>query len=328
MLATSLKTCWFTTGWPEYVGMTARSRLRRGHATANVPRCQAPFRGSATPASARSATPFGPTSRPVRSSERASASTPTAARSSTSGADGPTPRPHRPWDRDTIACVFSSTKGLAAIALLMLVERGAVDLDAPVARYWPEFAAAGKDELPVRYLLTHEAGLSAIGKPLPFGSLSDWDVMVDALAEQEPWWEPGTGHGYHGVTFGHLVGEVAAPRRRPHARRLPPRRAGGPRSASTSTWGCPESEEAAHRRHGQRPDGPLAPDVLLALEARRLGPKSFGNPPDCNLVEHTNSRAVPRAPRSPPPTGTRTRARWQRLRRARQRRNASTASRS
>src|SRR4029079_15922240 len=74
----------------------------------------------------------------------------------------------RPWDRDTIACVLSSTKGIAAIALLMLVEREAVDLDAPVPRYWPEFAAAGKEELPVRYLLTHEAGLSAISRPLPF----------------------------------------------------------------------------------------------------------------------------------------------------------------
>ena len=114
----------------------------------------------------------------------------------------------RPWEQDSIACVFSCTKGIAAIALLLLVDRGAVDLDSPVARYWPEFAAAGKDALPVRYLLTHEAGLSAIGKPMPFGSLSDWHAMVDALAEQEPWWEPGTGHGYHGVTFGHLVGEV------------------------------------------------------------------------------------------------------------------------
>jgi CubicO group peptidase (beta-lactamase class C family) len=114
----------------------------------------------------------------------------------------------RAWERDSITCVFSCTKGLAAIALLRLVDRGAVDLDAAVSRYWPEFAAAGKDTLPVRYLLTHEGGLSAIGKPMPFGSLSDWDAMVTALAEQAPWWQPGTGHGYHGVTFGHLVGEV------------------------------------------------------------------------------------------------------------------------
>ncbi len=114
----------------------------------------------------------------------------------------------RPWERDTIACVFSCTKGLAAMALLRLVDAGRVDLDAPVATYWPEFATAGKADLPVRYLLTHEAGLSAISRPMPFGSLSDWDAMVDALAAQEPWWEPGSGHGYHGVTFGHLVGEV------------------------------------------------------------------------------------------------------------------------
>ena len=69
-------------------------------------------------------------------------------------------------------------------------------------------SAAKVPHLPVRYLLTHEAGLSAITQPMPFGSLSDWNAMVDALAAQEPWWEPGSAHGYHGVTFGHLVGEI------------------------------------------------------------------------------------------------------------------------
>jgi CubicO group peptidase (beta-lactamase class C family) len=193
-----------------------------------------------------------------------------------------------PWTRDSIACVFSCTKGLAAIVLLQLVERGAVDLDAPVARYWPEFAAAGKGELPVRYLLTHEAGLSAIERPMPFGSLSDWDAMVDALARQEPWWEPGTAHGYHGVTFGHLVGEVA-------------------RRADGRTIGTLLRDEVT---------GPLGIDCFLGLPAAEdsrtatmvlapiegdtffsrwgpdsLGPKSFGNPPDCNDPAHTNTRA-------------------------------------
>ena len=104
--------------------------------------------------------------------------------------------------------MFSCTKGVVAIATMWAVARGLVDLDAPVARYWPEFAAEGKGEIPVRWLLTHEAGLAAIGARMPLGSLSDWDAMTTALAAQAPWWEPGTAHGYHGVTFGHLVGEV------------------------------------------------------------------------------------------------------------------------
>ena len=88
------------------------------------------------------------------------------------------------------------------------LERAPLRLARPVGQSWPGFAAEGKADLPVRWLLTHEAGLSAIGTRMPFGSLSDWDAMTAALAAQAPWWEPGSGHGYHGVTFGHLVGEV------------------------------------------------------------------------------------------------------------------------
>jgi CubicO group peptidase (beta-lactamase class C family) len=77
-----------------------------------------------------------------------------------------------------------------------------------VARYWPEFAQAGKEKIPVRYLLSHRAGLPAVRKPLDEGALFAWDKMTTALAEQEPWWEPGTKHGYHALTFGYLVGEV------------------------------------------------------------------------------------------------------------------------
>jgi CubicO group peptidase (beta-lactamase class C family) len=113
-----------------------------------------------------------------------------------------------PWTRDTIVNVYSATKGVAATCLNRLVDQGRVDLDAPVARYWPEFAQAGKERLPVRWLLSHRAGLPAVRKPLPPDALLRWDVMTTALAEQEPWWEPGTKHGYHALTFGHLVGEV------------------------------------------------------------------------------------------------------------------------
>ena len=171
----------------------------------------------------------------------------------------------------------------------MLVERGAVDLDAPVARYWPEFAAAGKDELPVRYLLTHEAGLSAISKPLPFGSLSDWDLMVSSLAEQEPWWEPGSGHGYHGVTFGHLVGEVA--------RRADGRTLGAFLHDELAVplgidlfLGLPECEESRTAEMVNAPMDLSRRTFFSHWKPDGLGPKSFGNPPDCNLVEHTNSR--------------------------------------
>jgi CubicO group peptidase (beta-lactamase class C family) len=114
----------------------------------------------------------------------------------------------RGWDRDTIVNVYSTTKGITAVCAHRLVDQGLLDLDAPVATYWPEFAQAGKEELPVRYLLSHRAGLPAVEQPLPAGSVYRWDVMTDALAAQKPWWEPGTKHGYHALTYGWLVGEV------------------------------------------------------------------------------------------------------------------------
>jgi CubicO group peptidase (beta-lactamase class C family) len=113
-----------------------------------------------------------------------------------------------PWQEDTLVNVYSTTKGMTAICAHKLVERGQLDLDAPVAQYWPEFAAAGKQDLPVRWLLSHRAGLPAVAKPLEPEALYDWGAMANALAEQEPWWKPGEKHGYHALTFGFLVGEV------------------------------------------------------------------------------------------------------------------------
>jgi CubicO group peptidase (beta-lactamase class C family) len=190
----------------------------------------------------------------------------------------------RAWERDSLVCVFSCTKGVVAIATMWAIERGLVDLDAPVAKYWPEFAAEGKDELPVRWLLTHEAGLPAIGVRMPHGSLSDWDAMTSALAAQAPWWEPGTAHGYHGVTYGHLIGEVL-------------RRATGRRCGTLI------HDELAE---------PLGIELWMPLPASRdgatsglivdmssegtffdrwnpktsLGPRAFGNPPDANDPAH------------------------------------------
>jgi CubicO group peptidase (beta-lactamase class C family) len=114
----------------------------------------------------------------------------------------------RPWTRDTLVNVYSTTKGVTAICAHRLVDKGLLDIDAPVAKYWPEFAQAGKDKLPVRFLLSHRAGLPAVRKILDGDALFNWTTMTAALAEQEPWWEPGTAHGYHAVTFGWLVGEV------------------------------------------------------------------------------------------------------------------------
>jgi CubicO group peptidase (beta-lactamase class C family) len=114
----------------------------------------------------------------------------------------------RPWGEDTMVCVFSCTKGIAAICLHQLAERGLIDIDAPVARYWPEFAAAGKQDVTVRHVLTHAAGLNRLRDPLPPGGLYDWRTVVDALAAEAPHWPPGTAHGYHTLSFGHLVGEL------------------------------------------------------------------------------------------------------------------------
>ena len=114
----------------------------------------------------------------------------------------------RPWERDTIVNLYSVGKALSAVCALRLVEAGRLDLDAPVAHYWPDFAQAGKADLPVRYLLTHQAGLPAIERALPSGAWSDWTLMTSALAAQTPWWTPGTRHGYHVNTQGFLIGEV------------------------------------------------------------------------------------------------------------------------
>jgi CubicO group peptidase (beta-lactamase class C family) len=114
----------------------------------------------------------------------------------------------RPWEKDTIVNTFSTTKGMVATCANRLIERGQLDPEEPVATYWPEFAQAGKERLPVKYLLNHQAGLPAIDGFIPRELGYEWQPLIDALAAQKPWWEPGTKHGYHTVTFGHLVGEV------------------------------------------------------------------------------------------------------------------------
>jgi len=109
---------------------------------------------------------------------------------------------------DTLQLVFSTTKGATAICAHLLAERGDLDLDAPVAEYWPEFAAGGKGRVPVRWLLSHRAGLPTIDARLTLDQVCEVGPVVEALAAQQPFWEPGTDHGYHALTYGWLVGEV------------------------------------------------------------------------------------------------------------------------
>ncbi|MFI2236971.1 serine hydrolase domain-containing protein [Streptomyces chrestomyceticus] len=114
----------------------------------------------------------------------------------------------RPWERDTLVTVYSTSKGMTALCAHLLADRGELDLDAPVARYWPEFAQAGKGEVPVRWLLSHRVGLIGPREPLTAEDVYDWEKTCAVLAATEPWWEPGTAQGYHAVSFGFLVGEV------------------------------------------------------------------------------------------------------------------------
>ncbi len=114
----------------------------------------------------------------------------------------------QPWLRDTITNVWSTTKTATSLAALMLVDRGDLDVDAPVARYWPEFAAAGKQHVLVRHLLSHTSGVSGLDQPAVPEDLYDWDKSTARYAAQAPWWPPGSASGYHALNFGHLIGEV------------------------------------------------------------------------------------------------------------------------
>jgi CubicO group peptidase (beta-lactamase class C family) len=217
----------------------------------------------------------------------------------------------QPWQHDSIVNVYSTTKGITALCAHRLVEHGRLDLDAPVARYWPEFAAAGKDTLPVRYLLSHQAGLAAVREPLNPSNLSEWDTVTRALARQAPWWEPGTKHGYHAMTYGWLVGEVI--------RRISGRSVGaffrdeigGPLGIDFHIGFGPELDARVAALIPPPPPGPNELDLLAEIlkEPESLLAKSFINPPvlpelgntrEWRAAElpaangHTNARALAR----------------------------------
>jgi CubicO group peptidase (beta-lactamase class C family) len=113
-----------------------------------------------------------------------------------------------PWTEDTVTNVWSSTKTITSLAALMLVDRGELDVDAPVARYWPEFAAQGKQDVLVRQVMSHSSGVSGLDQPAAAEDLYDWETATARYAAQSPWWPPGTASGYHALNYGHLVGEV------------------------------------------------------------------------------------------------------------------------
>jgi CubicO group peptidase (beta-lactamase class C family) len=113
-----------------------------------------------------------------------------------------------PYTADTLQMVWSSTKGVVAIAAHMLAQEGKLDFDLPAAEYWPDFAAEDKGGIPVRWLFCHKSGVAAIDRPLGLDDVLAWTPVVDALAAQRPLWKPGTAHGYHTWTYGWLAGEV------------------------------------------------------------------------------------------------------------------------
>ncbi len=114
----------------------------------------------------------------------------------------------RPWQEDTVSIVFSCTKAATALCAHILVDRGLLDLNAPVSRYWPEFAQAGKQDVTVAMMLNHSAGVPAFREPVKEGGYNDWDYMIERLEKEQPFWLPGTRNGYHMISFGWTVGEL------------------------------------------------------------------------------------------------------------------------
>jgi CubicO group peptidase (beta-lactamase class C family) len=184
----------------------------------------------------------------------------------------------RPWARTTLVNVFSVGKAVAAVCVARLVGEGRLHFDQPVAQVWPEFGAAGKQRVTVRQLLSHQAGLPAVRAPLPAGAVFDLPVLCEALAAQEPWWEPGTAHGYHVNTFGVLVGELVRRVSGESLGAMVRREIAGPLQADLHI-GVPQSE--LHRvadffgmtESLPRPEGDLSDEQVMELHA-------YFNPPE------------------------------------------------
>ncbi|TDU82219.1 CubicO group peptidase (beta-lactamase class C family) [Kribbella voronezhensis] len=183
----------------------------------------------------------------------------------------------RPWERDTITCVWSTTKTMSALCVLILADRGVLDLDAPVAAYWPEFGAAGKENVLVRHVLGHTAGLPTWEQSLRTEQLYDWPAMTRLLAEQAPSSAPGEVGAYHAITQGYLIGEVV---RRVTGRSLPvffAEEVAGPLGADFQLGVSPEDD---HR---------VAPIIPAPSRAPELLSRGEGNPPVPAEVANTEA---------------------------------------
>jgi CubicO group peptidase (beta-lactamase class C family) len=197
---------------------------------------------------------------------------------------GGTTRPggKEPYSEHTLQMVMSSTKGVVAMAAHLLAEEGRLDFDAPVTEYWPEFGAEGKQDMPVRWLFSHRAGLPAIDRPLTLEDVFAWDPVVDALAAQRPLWEPNSAHGYHVGTYGWLAGEVIRRITGMSVGHFVAERIAGP--LGLELWiGLPEAieERVAPMIAAPPPPPDAPPDVFLAglLDPNSLLHKAFVNPP-------------------------------------------------
>ena len=204
----------------------------------------------------------------------------------------------QPWREDTIVNLYSVGKAVTAVCAHRLAEEGRLDLDAPIARYWPEFAQAGKERIPVRFALTHQSALPAVARTLPPGAQAEWDVMTSALAAQAPWWPPGAHHGYHVNTQGFILGEVV---RRVTGRTIGTwlREALARPAKIDFMWGVPADLDVRCADVIPVPPGPeneslramlaLDPATLSGLELMRFN--AYRNPPDISGTGVVNTRA-------------------------------------
>lgn len=198
----------------------------------------------------------------------------------------------RAWAPDTLVDVYSVGKGIVAVLVLQLVDEGRIGLDEPVARYWPAFAAGGKETATVRHLLSHRAGVPAIRQPLTDDDLFDFDTMVSAVAATEAWWEPGARHAYHTNTFGHLTGGLlhAVTGRGPGA--LLADRIAGPLGADVH-FGVPDAD--LDRCADVLWDGPEIPFDVSTLDDlepdQRMTLMGYANPPGYSSLGVVNTRA-------------------------------------
>jgi CubicO group peptidase (beta-lactamase class C family) len=189
----------------------------------------------------------------------------------------------QPWDQDTIVNVWSTTKTVTSLAVLMLVSRGQVDVHAPVARYWPEFAAAGKDRVEVRHLMSHTSGVSGLDQPATVEDLYDWETSTSRMAAQAPWWEPGTASGYHALNFGHLLGEVLRRVTGRSLKRFVAEEIAGPLGADFQIGAAP----ADYGRIAPVVPPPPLPFDLAAMDPASPAVRTFTGPPIEAAVANT-----------------------------------------